>query len=49
MSEEEMKKEAAKRGITVSELKMLLGNGAATKAALTLKDRKSQLDKMIDG
>lgn len=42
-----MKKEAARRGISVAELKALLGNGAAYKAALTLKDRKRQLDDQI--
>lgn len=47
MNEAELKKEAARRQITVAELKALLGNGAATKAALTLKDRKKSMDEQI--
>lgn len=47
MNEQELAAEAKRRGITVDELKKLLGNGAAYKAALTIKDRQKQLDDAI--
>lgn len=47
MTESEMAIEAKRRNITVAELRALLGSGSAYKAALTLKDRKAQLDSQM--
>lgn len=48
MNEEQLAAEAKRRGITVEELRKLLGSGMAYRGALTLKERKRQLDDGID-
>jgi hypothetical protein len=47
MSDEEIKKEAKRRGITEAELRALLGNGAALKTAMTIKGRQKTLNDRI--
>lgn len=47
MNEHQLTAEAKRRNISVAELKTLLGSGSAFKAALTLKDRKKQLDEQM--